>query len=553
MPIRQSGLGPTLVVTALAGVAGLCGVLLLPAGFFSGDEGIKLLEGQALLASGWKSRALAYPGGILDPTHVHFPLRPPFAWVHGTSWYGLYPIPFPALTALGFAAFGLRGLFLVPWACATLSVLLCGILATRALGSPSAGAAVALAAAVTTPLLLYGTLHWEHTAAVALTLGVLVLLSAPEPRLWRLITAGVLVGLGPTVRTELYCLPVAVVAFVLFCWGARLRTLWRLAIIGAAALVPAGLFWVWNQWSFGTWDPVVEIDRRLVIRRHQSDSMALFFPRRAAPWLGQKPWALLVLATAIGLVPERNRVLCWLRALGGALVCIWAATLAYHALSLGKVGVDRTIIGLFAATPLALLGLLRGPCPSGDPRRIGPACIAAAIALSVTMYLCDLEAHTGGLQLGSRYLLPAAPLFLVGAADLIRLRPRTAGPAAALLGAISIAATVVNLRAEIGLRRSNADLLAAVTQTDCPFVVTNFFWVPQVLAPIYPERKIFWAGFDGGDHVLGDLYGRGVRCVVRAEGGIRPHRGPVVEAAPQRVVLPPERVVVYRLESSGEP
>src|SRR5262245_30279888 len=110
----RRGIGPLAVVVAIAAVLGTVGLFAMPRSFMQNDEGVKLIEAQSLLMNHWRSRALAYPGGEFDPNGVHFPLRPPFAWRHDGRWYGLYPTPFVAVSALTWWLFGFRGVFLLP-------------------------------------------------------------------------------------------------------------------------------------------------------------------------------------------------------------------------------------------------------------------------------------------------------------------------------------------------------------------------------------------------------------------------------------------------------
>src|SRR5207302_3612710 len=129
---------------------------------------------------------------------------------------------------------------------------------------------------------------------------------------------------------------------------------------------------------------------------------------------------LLVATLALALVPDRPRPLAWVRTALGAVLVLWAAVLGWKALVLGPTGIDRTIVGLVSATPLVVLGVLRGPYVGrGQPveRRIAPACVVAAVAIAFVVYRADVEKFAGGLQFGSRYLLPLVPLLLIGAAD----------------------------------------------------------------------------------------------------------------------------------------
>ena len=497
------------IVTAAAAAVTLVGVFAMPRGFASGDEGVKLIEAQS------PGRPLTYPAAELDPEGRFFPLRPPFAFRRGGQWYGLYPMPFVAVSALAWRAGGFRAIFLLPWLAAVASVALAGLLARSAL--------TAALVALTTPLLLYGTLHWEHSLAVAMVLGALLALR--EPTWARLAIAGVLIGAGPAIRTELYCVPAAAIVFVMLSWPRR--EWWKLVPCGAIALAVAGAFWLWNLHTVGMWDPVVAVNRGFLKNQPQQwDGLALLFAQ--APHV----WALPLLALAAGFLPRRWRV--W-AALGCAA---WAAGLSLRAIALHR---DPTLTGFLLVSPLAILGL---------PLRKN-AYAAAGVALIAALMMTDLARLVGGggLQFGSRYLLPAAPLLLIGAVELVRESPRLLAPAAAALALISTVATGIGVRDEAVIRARNARLVAAVEQSGARDVITHLFWVPQVLAPLWPTHRIYaWSD----DKLFGDLLARGITRVVRVHGGITELHEPRLLVQPAEHLLD-DAVVVYSLARSEEP
>jgi hypothetical protein len=536
-------------IVVLAGL-GLWGALALPPAFLSGDEGVKLMQAQALLASGFRERALPYPGQPADPDRRRFPLRPPFVFDLDAQRYGIYPTLFPAASALAWRALGMRGLYLLPWLGAVVALILVGKLARQALESAHRAAAAVLLTGLCTPLLLYGTLHWEHTLAVALVLGVFVLLAADAPSRGRLLTAGFLCGAGPALRTELYCLPLAVAAFAAVRFGPGRRALLRLLVVAAAALVAAGAFWLWNWTRFGLWDPIVTVNRLANRRAGAARSLLLFIPPPTT-LLRLPTWAVLLGLLAAGLVPARTPRLRGARLLLAALAVGWIAATAGVAMRSAALGGDGTLVGLLAATPLAALGVVRGPWPSGGRSRLAAACVAAALALALFTWLTD-QAHAGGLQLGSRYLLPAAPLLVIGALDLARRSARLLGAVLAVLALVSLVATLVNLRAEARRRADSLELVTAVEQAGPRDVITNFKWVPQVLAPLYLKRRIFLAP-SGDGRLLDSLYLLGTRRVVRVLGGVEEMRTERLIVRPVRPSQPPGRVAVYELVGAEEP
>jgi hypothetical protein len=78
-------------------------------------------------------------------------------------------------------------------------------------------------------------------------------------------------------------------------------------------------------------------------------------------------------------------------------------------------------------------------------------------------------------------------------------------------------------------------------------VVTVMFWVPQVLAPLWSDHRIYaWADRE----LLVRLADRGVTRLTRIHGGLPDqHPGVVLRA----VDAPLPDVIVYSLERSDEP
>src|SRR5262249_10141904 len=158
-------------------------------------------------------------------------------------------------------------------------------------------------------------------------------------------------------------------------------------------------------------------------------------------------------------------------------------------------------------------------------------------AMAYVTYLTHQEAHSGGLQLGSRYLLPVAPLLLIAAADQIRRQPIGTALAAIGLFCLSLYATRINLIAERRVRAENRNVLRAVERTGIHDVVTSFFWAPQILAPLSLDRRIFGVGpYD--EPFLANLVKHGVGKVVRVHGGLREYRGHEVIVKLEDVLVP---------------
>jgi hypothetical protein len=211
----------------------------------------------------------------------------------------------------------------------------------------------------------------------------------------------------------------------------------------------------------------------------------------------------------------------------------------------------RTVIGLFAATPLALLGLLRGA--ETDRQNVGPAlsaaCGAAAIGFVFAVVAVLIPGFIGGLELGSRYLLPAVPLFLIAGADHLRGQEGKLYRGVTLLACLPLAVLSLQATAENGIsayliRQHNSRLLASVEETGIEDVITRHFWIPQLLAPLYFEKRIY---LYPDDELLRRMMEKGRQRVVGVDLMVGIYSGDRVKVTRDRIVLKPGHVMSYRL------
>jgi hypothetical protein len=205
----------------------------------------------------------------------------------------------------------------------------------------------------------------------------------------------------------------------------------------------------------------------------------------------------------------------------------------------------RTLIGVLATCPLAVLALGRGPWPleRGGPRLAG-AGVAAAMTLALLLVVLRVRGSGGGLELGSRYLLPILPFLVIGAVDAMRSSRRVLLPIGVALAVLSALATKANFGAMWKVRESGALLVDGVRRSGTQVVVTSFWWGPQVLAPLYEDHVIYGSP---DDKLLAALVGAGTTSFTVALGGIEPHETPRFSVQQDEVLWPPKRVVRFRL------
>lgn len=213
---RRRSLGLTLAAVA---TVYLTLALVLPAEvFWSPDEGAKLLQALSFRPGGARSSDIPYGGRGLDPELTFYPrlLHPQHPEALRSA---LYPQPtadggvrfhwpslFPLASLAPYRLLGARGLYLMP--------LVGGLLAAAAAAAlgravdPAAGAPAALAVGLSSPVLFYSLLFWEHAPAVALGLGgVLTLVVAQRAASVRLAVAAALLAGAVVLRPESLLLP----------------------------------------------------------------------------------------------------------------------------------------------------------------------------------------------------------------------------------------------------------------------------------------------------------------------------------------------------------
>ncbi len=175
---------------------------LRPDSFFAGDPGVKLFATLAAIAHPRTPFEILLPVvGADSVPHVE-----PFFLVHGNHAHALTSPLLPIMSAPLLAAFGLRGLYILPALGFLLAAVGCAALAV-ALDTGRRPLTTAAVALVGTPFLFYGLEFWEHMPAVACAaMGAALCLRG------RAVSAGVLLGMAVLFRPEAAWFIVAIVA-----------------------------------------------------------------------------------------------------------------------------------------------------------------------------------------------------------------------------------------------------------------------------------------------------------------------------------------------------
>ena len=473
-------------------------------GFASSDAGVKLWQVQSIIHTGRLDAPIDNPAAQYDPDHRYTPfLAPWFFWENGQP-YSEYISPFIWGSAVFYAWFGHAGLLVLPWLSGLLSLSLTAWLAWRV--RPDYWAALApLLLGLSSPLLIYSLEFWEHTPGVCLTLVALVGIVKASDRAGRrwLIVAGAAIGLGLTMRAELYVFPVAIIVGLLTLRSA-LPLLRALIGLAAGGLLTAGPWWLYQFVRWGS--PLGPRVTQNVPLLGGTDMLARLGDTTGRNWTmlwpinNQGLEALAILSIA-ALMLSGRLVLGRQRRLTGPIGGLLAASLiALAAVLLARLTVwnpDSALRpdDLLATLPLFLMLLF---VPLFDLRRLPREVrFMASVALTFIALVVIASPFQGGVQWGPRLLLPAiAPLavvVMVIASEVGRLTGLLRASVLLSCGVLFAAGAVstgLGVKYFQAGQHNNLAFSAVINQFSDRVVVTDAWFLPQG-APYTFENKIW--------------------------------------------------------------
>lgn len=505
-PGRLSALAVLLVAAVYAAT-----LLWLPdEGLWIVDNGNKLIQLEAIVASGHRDYSIPWPGRILDPKFEFNPIPPPFSIVHEGRLYTVFSPAFPALASFFYAALGPPGLYVLPFVAGV--ALLVGLVAlVRVARLPRAAEpTVVLVAGLGTPVWFYSVVFWEHILAASLVVWSVAgwLAFMETRRAASLLASGLACAAAVWFRDQLLLLA-ALMGLLAFAraGGGRWRAVLLFTAGLAAGLLPLAVF----QW-LALGDPV---------GFHLTHGFAVgaggdLVPRLSAHLAvrGQAlyqmffAWALdmrLSVLLALPLV----LLLLWRPALprrGWEVAVVGCAVWGLAGAAVTGIGLATSASpiewllranGFWSAAPLLALGLVRCRDLEDDSpaSRVQRRLWELVVLYSVAYTVLSPIRNVAGIHWGNRYLLVLYPLLSVlCAANLFH--------AWRLLSRTRLVPVAMLLAASLGLQLQGIDLLArkkdfgrrlaeAVRERPEEIVVTDVWWLGQQLASEFYRRKIF--------------------------------------------------------------
>ena len=483
-------------------------------GFASSDAGVKLWQTQSVARTGRLDASIDYPGAVYDPEHLYSPFVPPWFFWQDSQPYSEYASPFIWFSAPLYAALNHKGLLLLPGLSGALLIILAAWLMWRVRKDYWAVLAPVIVG-LSSPLLIYSIEFWEHTPGAALAAlalaGIVKALDGHRRALW-LIASGAAIGLGLTMRAELYLYPVAVVLGLVFL-RSRLPFLRSIVFLAMGGLLTAGPWWVYQTVRWG--DPLgprvaqnvpglggADMLQRLGDTTGRNWTMAWPGGGSGVEWLNVLG-AVLIMLTVLALVFRRarpGRLLFWISALtimALAAIIVWRLIHWQSEIELRPDDLLTTfpmVLLLFLLLPYSFAAR---PAESGSVNR-AVVDYLLAVALSFVALVLLVSPFQGGVQWGPRFLLPViVPLSIVLVDTIARLwMParlfQRVGLAAVLGALLAVGGYSTYLGAQFirGGQKGNAEFQQTIDALPERVVVTDAWFIPQG-APYTFEDKIW--------------------------------------------------------------
>lgn len=383
---------------------------------YGSDTGLRFIQIRELIANGWQTLAVSYPGRLFDPELNHVPYYFAFSLVGDEIFLEITPF-LPWVAAWGYAALGVAGMMLVPALGGVLTAV--AIYRLAQLSELPYPHLILWLSVFGTPLFFYSIELWDHTlatAAAAWAVYWLVKGIYQAQKRW-LLLAGMAVGLGLGQRPEMYMFALCLGAGFLLVNGRQ----WRLLlVVVVGSLLTAAPIWWWQYQMVGHPLGMALATHLLgygtkpeLIASGGDNPWFLKMSRKLFVVEARDPHTFIAsLSVTVGIVLFllSVRVERWQRR---SLWWAAAAILLFgYALFLVKTLTTHGLNGVLATFPMIVVALLFVP-GEVDKR---PLRIVYELVFSITfLFLAGMVLiwpADGGLQWSWRYALPFFPLAL---------------------------------------------------------------------------------------------------------------------------------------------
>jgi hypothetical protein len=514
--------------------------LIMPKqGFWINDNGCKFMQVESIIESGFKDFSIRYPGKEYDPSYEFNPLPEPFGRRTGGKLYANYSPVFAVVSAVPYMLFGFAGLYVLPLACALISLYAVWVLSGMLPGPGVKRSLSVLMTVLCTPFWFYSVTFWEHIPAICLVLWAVVgtLGYVRTGRIRHLLVSALCCAAAVYFRDDLY-LMCAILCAVVALRGGRWQMAFLHVLILICALAPLWLF----QWrtigtplgfhisSVSLWDGgfagYIE-GRRSVL--------GLMFGAHGTPWISiaaNVPFLFMFIINPAlkDKVFRKSVIVLSLIGVVQGVTLFWG-----HISAESPVWWLLRANGLFAVSPILLLAFLRKRQAASldadaneGSRHLSPGFLIWLIMiLHAILYFVLSPGDSGGIHWGNRYLLHFYPLMAVLAGSTVARwldcpgnRIHSGSAVLSAIVAISIAFQVYSIRL-LYQRKSFSELVNDVVQEQAEeAVIASGSFVPQELARAYGSKTMFLVpgGEEGVARLAGILGASGVRRALVVRG-----------------------------------
>ncbi|MCE7985817.1 MAG: hypothetical protein DYG89_31960 [Caldilinea sp. CFX5] len=438
---------------------------LPPGGYFSGDQGVKYSQIDALACTHTLS-----VGTSAELLSVFRPAFDSFYLSVGKSYQAIFSPAYARIVLPFYLLFGMRGL-VIPSILGTLLAAYGSGLLGKILGIAYPGVLV-LVVGLASPLIFYAFILWEHALSIGLIVIATYLVLKSRP-----LAAGIIAAMAIWFRPEAMLFGPALVLAVLMTYGivAGIRFGGQFA---SGLLLGIAPWWVYNVANFGTFvGPQVQANPITIESRIGIVAIHLL------P-LGYRKWAVLLITVLILFIVLQRLHRSTIFALSLLLYGVVIINFAHFALYSNGVAPSVTDVFPFAFASLISLAWL-----NKDIR-------VRLLWILMLGYLFGITLTTptwGGGGWGPRMLLGAYPLlatlgwigFETSKSSLLKW-----GCLALLLSSLLI--QLLGLRHLAGMQKQWTQLNGELITLKPNAVATSVWWLPQVAVPVL--RQMRWYG-----------------------------------------------------------
>lgn len=469
---------------------------------FVSDTGLRFIQIRQLIENRWQTLSVSYPGRVFDPELAHVPYYFAYAVLDNDIFLSITPFV-PILSSVGYVVGGVPGMMLPIVAAGVFTAVAIYQLALLCeLPNPLL---ILWASVFATPMFFYSVELWDHSLAVACATWSVYLIARGLRQQTRspLFFSGILAGIGLGQRPEMYM-------FVLCLAVGLFAVDWRrvpfLLTGGLAGTLP---IWWWQYQQVG--HPLGLALASNLFRYGLPEQFAVASPGH--PWFfrfGRKLFyvngqdlisftAVLLILIGLLLFIMTMRVEKWQtkRAFGASAALLVMGYFLYVVLAVQPTALNG-VLTVFPLLPFALL--FQKESTMGQIKRP----IYRLVWVTTMLFLVGMALiwpAYGGLQWGSRYILPFFPMAIYLAfyhhhllrSAWVNWRRNALDGLFRILLLTSIGVQIAGFYMQAAIHQENGIIRDGVAALPVSIVVTNSAYLPAESASLAEKTFLYAA------------------------------------------------------------